>query len=415
MTSHPIATSEQHEHERHALEIIRHPTVSAAFGRVREHWLREMDPTPAMRSCFDAAFEEVMFSAAIWSANQDPMRPKVIAITRLAHPLGEVRIPGSRWGIDNPDTIYRVIPISGEERYQIHGRVGERRMTENYFTLWDENMTTVDVLSGHDLVLDDDRSFTVTVDAEPAGDRPNHVQSSPAAREFYIRDVMLDWSADEPNALRIERLGDPPPAPPRTVDEEADLAAQYMQRFADFTLGLSRGMLRRRPNEFSLAYSADKGGALRNQFYVGGHFRLEEGEAFAIHVQDGGAAYFVVPLANVWGTTLDILDRTSSLNKAQSVANPDGSYTYVLCPEDPGVHNWIDTCGMREGMLTLRMAEFPDGRPRGEVTARGEVINLRDLRARLPEGTTWIDSVRRDEQRRQRRASYLRRLPEVRP
>jgi len=28
--------------------------------------------------------------------------PKVIAITRLAHPLGELRVPGSRWGIDFP-------------------------------------------------------------------------------------------------------------------------------------------------------------------------------------------------------------------------------------------------------------------------------------------------------------------------
>ena len=34
-------------------------------------------------------------------------------------------------------------------------------------------------------------------------------------------------------------------------------------------------MTRGRPNRFHLAYSADKGGALRNQVYVGGHFQLE--------------------------------------------------------------------------------------------------------------------------------------------
>lgn len=413
MTDHPIATPEQHEHELAALELAEHPTVQEAYGRVKEHWLTEMDPTPAMRACFDWAFDEVMFSAAIWSSNQDPLRPKVICITRLGHPLRGKQVRGSRWGIDNPDSIYRVIPISGDEKYRIHGRVAERRMTENYFTLWDENMNTVDVLSGHDLVLNDDRTFTVTVDSSPADGRPNHVQSAPEAHEFYIRDVMLDWARDEPNELRIERLGEAPTTPAKTLEEQAELTAQFMLKYADFTLGLSRGMLRQKPNKFSLAYSADKGGALRNQFYVGGHFRLEDDEAFVVHLNDGGARYFVVPLANVWGTTMDIVDRTSSLNKAQSKPNADGTWTYVLSPEDPGVYNWLDTCGMQEGMLTLRMAEFDGNRPRDDLSARGEVMKLSELRDKLPEGTTWVSSDERAVQRRERAAAYTRRLPEA--
>ncbi len=413
MSAHPIATPEQHEHELRAMELAEHPVVKEAYGRVREHWLREMDPTPAMRACFDWAFDEVMFSAAVWSSNQDPLRPKVICITRLAHPLGAVEIRGSRWGIDNPDSIYRVIPISGDERYRIHGRVAERRMTENYFTLWDAKMNTVDVLDGHDLVLDDARRFTVTVDATPANGRRNHVQSSPAAHEFYIRDVMLDWAQDEPNELRIERLGDPPTTPARTLDEQAQLTSEFMLRYASFTTGLSKRTLGRPANEFALAYSADQGGALRNQFYSSGHFRLADDEAFVVDVNDGGAAYFVVPLANVWGTTMDIVDRTSSLNKAQAKPNPDGTYTFVLSPDDPGVHNWLDTCGLREGMLTLRMAEFPGKRPRADLGARGRVVKRERLRTELPEGTVWLSPDERARQRRERRAAYLRRLPEV--
>jgi hypothetical protein len=65
-------------------------------------------------------------------------------------------------------------------------------MTENYFTLWDEKMNTVDVLSGGDLVLEPDRRFTITVDSDPANGRPNHIRSAPEAHEFYIRDVILD-------------------------------------------------------------------------------------------------------------------------------------------------------------------------------------------------------------------------------
>jgi hypothetical protein len=411
--SHPIATPEQHAHELAALELVEHPLVREAHDRVRDWWLKAMDPTPAMRACFDQAFQEVMFSAAVWSSNQDPLRPKVITITRLAHPVGGRLVPGSRWGIDNPDSIYRVIPISGDEEYRIHGRVGENRMTENYFTLWDPKMSTVDVLSGHDLVLDDEGRFTITVDSRPADGRPNHVRSSAEAHEFYIRDVLLDWAKDDPNELAIERLGGPPTAAEKTPDEQARLTAEFMQRYAEFTTKLSRGSLSLPANRFALAWSAERSGALRNQFYVGGHFRLEDDEAFVIDVQDGGARYFVVPLANVWGTTLDIIDRTSSLNKAQSVRNPDGTFTYVLCPEDPGVHNWIDTCGLHEGMLTLRMAEFPGGRPQSDIVANGRVVKLADLDANLPEGTRRVTEEERRAQQAERAAAYKRRLPEL--
>jgi hypothetical protein len=408
-----IATPEQHAHELEALELTRHPTVRAAYERVRESWLAAADPGPDMRRCFDWAFDEVMFSAAVWSLNQDPLRPRVVCITRLAHPVGDVRIPGSRWGIDNPDSIYRVIPISGSERYVIRGRVGERRMTENYFTLWDEKMNTIDVLSGHDLVLDDDRRFEISVDSDPRGGRPNHIQSSPEALEFYIRDVMLDWQKDEPNELTIERLGPEPTTPPRSVDEQAELTASYMQRFAEFTQKLGRGMMASPANQFALAYSADKGGALRKQVYIGGNFRLDEDEAMVIDVSDGGAAYFVVPTGNIWGTTFDIVDRTSSLNKAQSVPNDDGTWTYVLSRRDPGVHNWIDPCGHGEGILTLRMAEFPDGRPNDDLAAKSRVVSLSRLRDELPAETRWVTPEDRARQLADRAAAYKRRLPEI--
>jgi hypothetical protein len=412
MDPHPIATPEQHAHERQALELTQHPTVKAAFERVRKLWLEAVNPGPDMRSCFDQAFEEVMFSAAVWSLNQDPLRPKVICITRLAHRTGGLQIPGSRWGIDNPDSIYRVIPISGSERYRIRGRVAERRMAENYFTLWDEKMNTVDVLSGADLVLEPDRSFTITVDGDPAGDRPNHIRSAPEAHEFYIRDVMLDWAKDEPNELSIERLGEAPSSPPRSADEQAELTASFMRRYAEFTQKICNGMLRSPANQFSLAYSADKGGALRKQVYIGGNFRLDDDEAMVIDVCDGGAAYFVVPTGNIWGTTLEIVNHTSSLNKAQSAPNDDGSYTYVLSRQDPGVHNWIDPCDLHEGILTLRMAEFPGGRPNDDLAARSRVVPFSTLRSTLPAETKWLSPAERAEQLAARAAAYRRRLPE---
>jgi hypothetical protein len=407
----PVATASQHDQELAALELIDHPTVKAAYRSVAETWLGRAKASDAMRARFDDAFAEVMFSAAVWSSNQDKLRPKVSCITRLGHPVSGHQIPGSRWGIDNPDSVYRVIPISGDERYEINGRVGANRMTENYFTLWDAHMGTVAVLNGRTMEVESDGSFTITVDADPAGDRPNHVQSTPEAHEFYIRDVLLNWDRDDPNHLTVQRLGAAPSHPTRTRDEQADATAAMMAYFANFTGKLSHGVYKMAPNDFNLAWSADKVGAMRNQVYVMGRFDLNDGEAFVVDVSDGGAEYFTVPLSNIWGTTLDIVDRTGSLNKSQSVPNDDGTYTYVISPTDPGVANWIDSDGLNEGILTLRMAEFGDGGPKQDLGARGRVVKLDDLEADVPT-LRRVSEAERAIELAERRAAYLRRLPE---
>lgn len=412
-TSDPVATASQHEQEMAALELINHPTVKAAYRSVAEKWLGRAKASDAMRERFDDAFAEVMFSAAVWSSNQDKLRPKISCITRIGHPVADRPIPGSRWGIDNPDSVYRVIPISGDERYEIHGRVGPNRMTENYFTLWDPNMGTVAVLNGRTMQVDSDGSFVITVDSEPADGRPNHVQTTPEAHEFYIRDVLLNWDRDDPNHLSVQRLGAPagPSQPPRTLDEQAEATAAMMAYFADFTGKLSHGVYKMAPNNFNLAWSADRVGAMRNQVYVMGRFELNPGETFVVDVSDGGAEYFTVPLSNIWGTTLDIVDRTGSLNKAQSVPNDDGTYTYVISPTDPGVANWIDSDGLREAILTLRMAEFGGDGPKEDLGARGRVVKLDDLEKEVP-SLRRVSTTERAAELADRRAAYLRRLPE---
>ena len=407
----PVSTASQREQELAALDLIEHPTVKAAYRSVAETWLSRAKASRAMRERFDDAFAEVMFSAAVWSSNQDKLRPKVSCITRLAHPVDGRRIPGSRWGIDNPDSVYRVIPISGDERYEIHGRVGEHRMTENYFTLWDAQMGTVDVLNGRTMRVDSDGSFAITVDSDPANGRPNHVRTTPAAHEFYIRDVLLDWGRDDPNYFEVQRLGGPPSAPARTLDQQAEATAAMMAYFANFTGKLSHGVYKMPANHFDLAWSADKDGAMRNQFYVMGRFDLAPDEAFVVDLNDGGAQYFTVPLSNIWGTTLDIVDRTGSLNKAQSVANEDGTYTYVISPVDPGVVNWIDSDGLREAILTLRMAEFGEAGPREGLGARGRVVKLDRLDTEVPH-LQRVSPQERGAQLAERRRAYLRRLPE---
>lgn len=406
----PIATEEQADFERRAVALMAHPNVSRAKEEVRADWLARVQPSADMRACFDASFEEVMFGAIVWSLNTDPERPAVVTITRLAHKLGALDIPGSRWGIDNPDSIYRVIPIDGAERYVIRGKVAPRRLTENYFTLWDANMRTIDVLSGHDLVLAPDGTFEIFVDGEAKGTRANHIRSTAEAKEFYIRDVIFDWLHDRANVLTIERLGAPPKHPARTIDAQAAEAAAFMRRYAESTTRWNRQALDKPVNAFAFTIDRDTDGALRNQIYIMGHFKLAAGEALVLDVHLGGAEYFIAPITNVWGTTNEIVTRNGCLNKQQAHANPDGTLTFVVSVEDPGVHNWLDPTDLHEGILTLRWAEFPSGRPTPDLGVECRIAPLASLREALPAGTRFVTREERRVQLAQRAESYAWRI-----
>ncbi|MGH6781773.1 MAG: hypothetical protein ACREB5_06685, partial [Sphingomonadaceae bacterium] len=234
MTS-PIATEEQRRFERRALEVLAHPRMQATVAELRDYWLDMIRPGPEMRACFDSQYPEVVFGAIIWSLNTDTERPAVVTISRIPHGLDGADVPGSRWGLDNPDSVYRVIPIDGAERYVIRGRVPDPRLTENYFTLWTDNMATVDVLDGKSLHIDADGRFEIAVDSDEKGDRPDHVRSTPEAKEFYIRDVIMDWANERVNELSIERLGPPPRRPEPTMDEQVDAAIAMLRTNIDNT------------------------------------------------------------------------------------------------------------------------------------------------------------------------------------
>lgn len=407
----PIATQQQNEHELLALEYFNHPDIVNTRAEVKAWWLNEVKPSQTMRDCFEWAFDEVMFGAAIWALNQDPLYPKVITITRLSHQLGETTIPGSRWGIDNPDSVYRVIPISGEQRYEIRGRVYQRRMVENYFTLWDEKMQTVGLLSGKDLVLDSEGCFTISVDSEPANGRINHIQSSPQAKEFYIRDVIFDWQQDRPNELAVVRLGEQPDRTPSSKKDLLSLVAEYMHKWASNTTRWNNQALLKPANDFSFTIDRDSDGALRNQIYIMGHFDLaNEDSVLVLDIDMGGADYFIAPITNVWGTSNEIRNRNGCLNKTQIEKNSDGTYTFIVALKDPGVRNWLDPSDMPEGILTLRWAEFKDDLPGPSLGVSCRLISTDSIDAELGVTVSKLTAEQRAIALQKRSDSYAWRL-----
>ncbi len=402
----PINSDTQIKHELEALEIFNLKEVQEQKKQVRSFWLDLVKPSEAMLSCFDDAFEEVMFGAVIWGLNQDPNFPKVITISRVSHEIENQKIPGSRWGIDNPDSVYRVIPIGDSQSYIIRGNLGKQLFNENHFTLWDENMKTIGLLSGNNLNVDDKGNFEIFVDPFSSKGKKNHIQTSSGAKEFYIRDTMIDWLNDRPNMLDIEIIPNSRKAEKFTPQKNIEIIKNYMHKWAANTSRWNQQALSKPVNEFSFKIDRDTDGALRNQVYLLGHFALpSEEHCIKLDIFLDGAKYFIAPITNVWGTTNEIVRRNGSLNNSQAKMNDDGTYTFILSVNDPEIFNWLDPSDLSEGILTLRWSGFPNEVVGENLYAQSEVILISDA-LKLIANDHKISIDERQDQLKKRQESY---------
>jgi hypothetical protein len=67
------------------------------------------------------------------------------------------------------------------------------------------------------------------------------------------------------------------------------------------------------------------------------------------------------------------------LNSSQATTSGDGSTSYVISRTDPGAANWLDTCGMRDGIGIIRWQNIPEGLKKDGLIANLEVIKLAKL------------------------------------
>jgi len=180
-------------------------------------------------SRFEEMMDDYTFNYALKAANGDPTRPRVLrSYVPAANWFGR-DVPGSRWGGDNPDNAYRLIPIAAEGHYEIHGRRMPGGIANATYALVANSATsvTLSLLEDRDLKLQPDGGFVITVDDRSAGGLVNHIQSKPGALFLFIRDASGDWQKETPNALRVKRL-DTGPGPAASEADMAELAAKYM-------------------------------------------------------------------------------------------------------------------------------------------------------------------------------------------
>jgi hypothetical protein len=354
--SNPIATIDQRWLDAKAIELFTRPDVQQAKQRAAGAFALVTDKTvsPEVWGMFPAYVESYAFRSIQLAINSDANYPRVYRVyTPAAAWLGN-RVPEARWGQENPDNIYRIIPIAYGGQYLMHGNRHANPPSDVSYTLVADTNTsiTVGLLGQADIVTDADGTFAITLDERPANGRKNHIQVTPDAKYLFIRDSLGDWR-QTPNAIRVERLNTPT-REPLTIDELAAKAGIVMRDGVAPAYYWCRLVLNAQPGALTQPKGTGPSGGLLTQITSHGWFSLKDDEIGVVSFDPIEASYCSIVLYDIWGRSLEYRDHLTSLNGAQMARDTDGNFSFVIAAHDPGVHNWLNTMGLHEFSVGLR-------------------------------------------------------------
>jgi hypothetical protein len=409
----PLATVDQRELEARALNLLERPELKKARAIVSLLWRNAMEyPARDQMSCFENMVDEYMFHHALRAANSDAANPKIARFMAPPHHWFGRDVPGSRWAGDSPDFIYRVIPIAHSASYAIRGRpTCEDPPTVTYALMADTTAAPISqgLLDSNDMTADENGAFLITIDADPAGRRRNHIQTKPGADHLMIRDALGDWLTQSANALLVRRL-DGPEQPPPTDEALAQRAARNLIEGSYYTYYCMQSGSGQAPNVARAPASSAPFGGMATQWGSKGNVCLEDDEALIVTANGAGALFRNTVLCNAFFLSVNYWSRTGSLNMTQSAADDDGQFTYVVAHEDPGVHNWLDTGGLRRTIFGHRWQAFPPGGASEAPAISARTVKFKDLERELPAGAKRIGANERRDQIARREAGFKRRF-----
>jgi len=288
----------------------------------------------------------------------DPQAPE---IRRTAHET-------IKMGMDNPDNIYGSAPINGEFEYRITGNRG----TVHYFGFGTQagnygatgTLETTGYLEMADVECDGEGNFEIalSVDERPGNWLPMRKESS----SLVVRQTRLDHANEIPATMKIERIDGP--NQPRHLDPaRVDRAFATAVQFVRGCSGLFKSWAdewSQHPNELPRfdPERARIAGGDPNIAYYHSYWKLGPDEALVIEATPPECDYWNFQLSNYWLESLDYRYFPIHFNNHTAVAREDGSVQIVVAHEDPGVDNWLDTCGHAFGTMCwrwIRAEEYP--------------------------------------------------------
>ena len=451
----PLGTPAQISRERIAMRTANTLPVNLMKFVLRQGFLAAANqqfadvggPDQANLDRLNNAVDEYALASAFSQQILNPMDPAVVTQVAPPHDWYGLSVGGSRLLYDNPDTIYRFIPVNKTSEYVLTGRLYEGIPADTTFSVLEGTSgTTSTILTLDDLDVSPDGSFVITVSGAAAtpGQR-NHLQLTSSSTLIAARNTLGDWAVEEPMELEVQRVSGPPNSLfaqlggfvllGSLVNDNPLLAslASLIPPLAIAEAPIVRGsltallMIVRGANQeakYMALATTDPDGQLRppnvmtppasnaeflaNQLQSNGYFQLADDEALILTIDPASAGFFTVPVYDDWTITGDYWNQQTSLNNYQSVANLDGTYTMVVSPTDPLVRNWVSTGGLNQGIISMRFQNLdPDSLD--TPTVKSQVVKVADLADYLPAGTVLVTPEQRAAQLAVRKAGFNKR------
>lgn len=363
-------------------------------------------PAEAWGNRFEQLIEEWTFNYCLKAVAGDPNHPVVAGMLFCPpHKWFGIQVPGSRAaGGDGPDQHYVIIPVAHGARYEIEGRrfdpvpadiplnvIGNPSLT---MTLGKLDLLEIDVA--------DDGRYRLTAGPEPPNGDPNHIRVPPGAMYLFNRECRSDWR-QVPSHWTVRRV-DPPTADPWTDDELADRASSIMVEDIPPMHWFNSIFAAMEPNTVSAVFRTGGVGGLVTQSIVLARLQLDEAHAYVFTIGPGDATFHDIVLHDYWFRTIDYWERQSCLNNGQSRPNPDGSFTYVVAHEDPGVANWLDPCGFGHLLVVNRWQGMRGG---AQPSASGRLVPLADVESAVPTDVPRVMPGERVRDLQERQETFL--------
>ena len=452
----PLGTPAQISRERIAMRTANTLPVNLMKFVLRQGFLaaanqqfaRVGGPDQANLDRLNNAVDEYALASAFSQQILNPMDPAVVTQVAPPHDWYGLSVGGSRLLYDNPDTIYRFIPVNKTSEYVLTGRLYEGIPADTTFSVLEGTSgVTSTILTLDDLDVSPDGSFVITVSGAAAtpGQR-NHLQLTSSSTLIAARNTLGDWAVEEPMELEVQRVSGPPNSlfaqlggfvllgslvndnpllaslasliPPLAIAEapivRGSLTALLMivrganqeAKYMALATTDPEGQLRP-PNV--MTPPASNAEFLANQLQSNGYFQLDDDEALILTIDPASAGFFTVPVYDDWTITGDYWNEQTSLNNYQSVRNLDGTtYTMVVSPTDPLVRNWVSTGGLNQGIISMRFQNLDPEAP-DTPTVVSQVVKIAELADYLPAGTVLVTPEQRAAQLAVRKAGFNKR------
>ena len=198
-------------------------------------------------------------------------------------------------------------------------------------------------------------------------------------------------------------MAEPRPLPtPEVMMEAMDWAGQFltglMNDWPDHPYQYSGGMVdgvnvNCFPPEPGGDAAADKrrGRAVANLCWA-----LASDEALIVEFNSHDGLWMMTNMG-VFFNSMDYLYRPVSYTPSRTKVDSDGKVRLILCHDDPGYHNWVDTQGFQRGNLTYRNLMS-----QARAVFRTEVVKRSQLESALPADSARVSPEERLRQMRER-------------